>query len=65
MDADHFNSSDIEFEDASLNKFAHAGKASIGEIIDHAFENRVASKKVSIVLVNSRVNQKTQYMNTL
>jgi len=65
MDADHFNSSDIEFEGAPLNPFAHAGKASIRQIVDHAFEDRLASKKASKLLTNSKVNQKTQYMNTL
>ena len=56
MDADDFNSSDIEFEDAPLNAFAHAGKASIGQIIDHAFEDRLASKKASKLLTNSKVS---------
>jgi hypothetical protein len=65
MDANDFNSSDVEFEDAPLNQFAHAGRASIGQIIDHAFEDRLASKKASKLLTNSKVSQKTQYMNTL
>ena len=65
MDADDFNSSDIKFGDAPLNPFAHAGKASIQEIIDHVFKDRIASKKVSKLLTNAKVNPKTQYGNNL
>lgn len=65
MDNDDFNSSDVEFEDAPQAPFSRAGHASIAEIIDHAFEDRIASKKASKQLINRKVNDKTGYKSTL
>jgi hypothetical protein len=56
IDAGDFNSSDVEFKSAPLNPFAHAGKARIGQIVDYAFEDRLASKKASKLLTNSKVS---------
>ncbi len=64
MEGDDFNSSDIEFEDTTL-PFSRAGNASIGQIIDHAFEDRIASKKSSKQLVNAKINKNTEYKSVL
>ena len=61
---DDFNSSDIEFEDAP-KPFARAGNASISQIIDHAFEDRIASKRASKQLTNAKINKKTEYKSVL
>jgi hypothetical protein len=64
MEDNDFNSSDIEFEDAP-KPFSYAGNASIREIIDHAFEDRIASKKASKQLTNVKINKKTEYKSVL
>ncbi len=64
MEDNDFNSSDIEFEDTT-KPFGRAGDASIGQIIDHAFEDHIASKKASKQLINAKINKKTEYKSVL
>jgi hypothetical protein len=60
-----FNSSDMEFEPPPQNPFHQAGQASILKLIDHAFEDRVASKRAVKQLTNVKGSPKTQYMRAL
>ena len=66
MNHDDFNSFDVEFEDASSTSFSNcADNASITEIIDHAFDDGIASKKTFKQLINRKMSGKIEYMNTL
>ncbi len=65
MNHDDFNSFDVEFEDASSTSFNCADNASITEIIDHVFDDRIASKRTFKQLINRNMSGKIEYMNTL
>jgi hypothetical protein len=62
---DDFNSSDVEFDGPPPNPWAKAGAASIQEMLDHAIEDRLASKKASKALTLQAENPKTEYQDSL
>jgi hypothetical protein len=62
---DDLNSSDIEFEAPPVHTFAKAGARSIEEMLQHAVEDRLASKKRSKQLTFIRGSKKMQYRNHL
>ena len=64
MDQDDFNSSDIEYE-STTNAFAYAGAVSMAEMLQHAVEDRLESKKRAKQLTFVRGSKKTQYINHL
>jgi hypothetical protein len=64
MDQDDFNSSDIEYE-STTNAFAFAGAQSMEQMLQHAVEDRLESKKRSKQLMFVRGSKKTQYINHL
>jgi hypothetical protein len=63
-DAEEFNSSDLEFEERP-DPYADAGMRSIQEMMDHAFEDRISSKKFSKTLPQAEGSPKTEYITRL
>ncbi|KAH6539690.1 hypothetical protein HBI07_114560 [Parastagonospora nodorum] len=61
---DDICSSDVEY-DEPVNRFANAGKVSIVKMLEHAFEDRMASKKQVKTLGFSKGTPATQYNHTL
>lgn len=43
----------------------YLGNASISEIIDYAFEDRITSKKALKQLTNAKINKKAEYLSVL
>ena len=62
---DDFQSSDIEFDPLPPNPFREAGKASIKKMLDHALEDRIASKKLVKQLTFGKGSPSTQYIHAL
>ncbi|KAH8723299.1 hypothetical protein GQ44DRAFT_774140 [Phaeosphaeriaceae sp. PMI808] len=58
------NSSDVEY-DAPRNPFHDAGKASIMAMLDHALDDRMASKRQVKELAHVRGSPNTQYIHAL
>lgn len=63
MDED-YDSSDLEFNPPQ-NPFASAGLESIENIINHAAEDRVSSKKTTKELIFVEASKKTEYLTYL
>lgn len=59
------HSSDIEFEPPPPNPFHQAGQASIVQMLDHAFEDRIASKRTTKQLTFVKGAPSTQYIHAL
>ncbi|KAK9242478.1 hypothetical protein V1506DRAFT_78562 [Lipomyces tetrasporus] len=64
MDQDDFNSTDIEYEPAT-DAFAYAGAQSVEQMLQHAVEDRLESKKRSKQLTFVHGSKMTQYINRL
>jgi hypothetical protein len=60
-----FHSSDVEFDPAPRNPFNEAGRASIVKMLDHALEDRLASKKKAKQLGFVKGTPSTQYIHAL
>jgi hypothetical protein len=60
-----FNSSDVEFDPPPRNPFHKAGKASVMKMLDHALEDRLASKKKVKQLTFVKGSRSTQYIHAL
>ena len=60
-----FNSSDIKFSDPPLDRWANVGAKSVEAIINHAAEDRIASKKMWKELKFVRGRPGTQYRHDL
>jgi hypothetical protein len=61
---DDYDSSDLEFE-TPANPFASAGLKSIEEIVKHAAEDRLSSKRATKQLVFVEASKKTEYLTYL
>jgi hypothetical protein len=53
MEAEQFHTSDLEFE-APESRWANAGQRSMEAMLEHAFEDRISSKKASNELEDDR-----------
>jgi len=62
---DDFQCSDVDFGPPPQNRFHEAGKASIMKMMDHALEDRIASKRQVIELTFVKGSPKTQYIHAL